>query len=40
MPVRMIGLIGREVARVDLTPVAVAAGAGGRAGLLQELDDP
>src|SRR2546423_5058359 len=35
----MIGLIGGEMARVDLPPAAVGTGTGRRAGPLKELDD-
>jgi len=36
---RMVGLIGREMARVDLSPVAVGTRTGRGAGPLEELDD-
>ena len=39
MAVRVIGLVGREVAGVDVAPFAVLARTGSRAGPLQELDD-
>src|SRR5207247_6892419 len=37
--VRVVGLIGREVAGIDLPPGAVRARARGRAGPLEQLDD-
>jgi hypothetical protein len=37
---RVVGLVRREMARVDLAPVAVRARPGGRPGPLEELDDP
>src|SRR5438093_118494 len=39
MAVRVIGLICREVAGVDIAPIAVPARTGSRAGPLQKLDD-